>query len=374
MKAPLTRRTFLAAATAAALPAPWSVAADKPVDVSAGLEEIRRRHGVPSLTAIGFTMAATVAEGATGLRHAKGTERVTLADKYHIGSMTKSMTAVMAARAVEKGRLKWDTTLGDVLDRYPLHEEAKRVTLWQLLRHRSGLERDIPDGLYERLKLSRIEPMEQRRQLARAMLAKPPKNAPESTYEYSNVGYTFAGHMLEVLARTPWEKLADDQIFDPLGLKSGGFGAPAKDPKILDQPWGHRSDGTPVQPGPQADNVPAIGPAGTVHLSVRDFARYAQWHLGEAAPKPALVTAASLQKLHGAGQEDGYYGGWNRAGRDWAGGQALNHTGSNTMFYAVAWLAPARGFGMVATCNQGGDAAEKACDAAASLLITRHLT
>jgi hypothetical protein len=41
------------------------------------------------------------------------------------------------------------------------------------------------------------------------------------------------------------------------------------------------------------------------------------------------------------------------------------------MFFAVIWLAPARNFGMVAAANQGGDKAEQACDAAASLAVQR---
>ena len=105
--------------------------------------------------------------------------------------------------------------------------------------------------------------------------------------------------MLETIANEPWETIVARDLFAPLSLKSGGFGAPAKNAESVDQPWGHRDNGSPVRPGPQADNVPAIGPAGTVHLSLPDFARYAQWHLRAAAPKPSLITPASLGRLHG---------------------------------------------------------------------------
>ena len=58
--------------------------------------------------------------------------------------------------------------------------KVRPVTLWQLLRHRSGLRRDIPDGLYEELRLSDKPPLRQRRELARVMLANPPEREPES--------------------------------------------------------------------------------------------------------------------------------------------------------------------------------------------------
>jgi hypothetical protein len=115
-----------------------------------------------------------------------------------------------------------------------------------------------------------------------------------------------------------------------------------------------------------------MGPAGTVHLSLPDLATYARWHLREATPSPSLVTAASLARLHGVGQPDGYYGGWDRVARDWARGQALTHTGTNTMFFAAVWLAPARDFGVLAVSNQGGPAAAQACDEACAHLIQRH--
>lgn len=53
--------------------------------------------------------------------------------------------------------------------------------------------------------------------------------------------------------------------------------------------------------------------------------------------------------------------------RDWAGGTTLTHNGSNTMFFAVMWLSPAKDFAVVVMCNSGEGA--KVCDQAASLLI-----
>lgn len=370
------RRRQVLGRLAAAVPAGGLIrgagAADEPLAVA--LEALRRKADLPALGAMAFSGDKILEEAVTGLRLRTTPEApVTRDDVFHMGSITKSMTAVLAARFVESGRLRWESTLGEVLTGWSLHRRVRPVTLWQLLRHRSGLRRDIPDGLYEELKLSDLPPLAQRRELGRVMLAKPPEREPETTYEYSNAGYTFAGLMLETVAGQPWEEMLTRDLLSPLGLKSGGFGAPAKDPEKVDQPWGHRADGTPVRPGPQADNVPAIGPAGTVHLSLPDLARYAQWHLREAAPKPELITTASLARLHGAAQPDDYYGGWNRASRPWAGGQAITHTGTNTMFFAVVWLAPARDFGVLAACNQGGAAAEKACDSACAHLISRHV-
>ena len=351
---------------------PIHVAGAAPVDLSADLAEIRREFGVPSLATVVFSSKEILAEGADGERRAGSGARVTISDKFHVGSITKSMTGTLAAILVEDGTLDWKTALGEAAPDIRMHADVRGITLEQLLRHRSGLDRDIPDRLFAKLRLRDERPATQRERLAREMLKAPPKSKPDSTFEYSNAGYTFAGLILERRARTPWEKLITEKLFAPLGMKSAGFGPPAKDARDLDQPWGHTADGSPVEPGPEADNIPAIGPAGTAHMSLRDLARYGQWHLRENGPiEPPLIKPQALRFLHGTGKPDGYHFGWNRYARDWAGGQALSHNGSNTMFFAVIWLAPARDFGMVAAANQGGEKAERACDAAASLAVGR---
>ena len=63
--------------------------------------------------------------------------------------------------------------------------------------------------------------------------------------------------------------------------------------------------------------------------------------------------------------------GWVVVDRDWAGGAALTHAGSNTMWFAVTWVAPQRDFAVLVACNQGGDVAAQACDDAAWALIQR---
>jgi hypothetical protein len=59
--------------------------------------------------------------------------------------------------------------------------------------------------------------------------------------------------------------------------------------------------------------------------------------------------------------------------RDWAGGNALMHNGSNTMWYVVMWLAPEKDFAVVAATNAAGADAEKGCDEAASAMINKWL-
>lgn len=357
----------------------FRLAGDSPRDLSALLEPLRRKWKAPALGAAVVRSNALMGLGVTGVRRQGVAEPVTVADRWHHGSLTKAMTASLAARMVESGRVGFDTRLVDV---FPEHRGGmdpawRTVTLEQLLGHRAGAPGGLQaDGLWGRLWNHVGTPVESRRLLLTNLTSRPPVREPGTGYEYSNAGYAMAGAMLERIAGRPWEALIREWIFVPLGMDSAGFGVPAT-PRYVDEPWGHSlSDGVlrAIPPGTDADNPPAIGPGGTVHASLRDLATFAAWHLvGDRSPVAGL-SAEGFRRLHQPlpGQE--YAMGWNVSERDWAGGRVLHHTGTNTQWYTNVWLAPERGWAFVVVANFGGDDAAFRCtDAVVAKLIAEFL-
>lgn len=340
-------------------------------DVAPLLAPIRERHELPALAGAIVTTDGLIALGAVGLRSAADAEPVGEDDLWHLGSCTKAMTATLVARLVEKELLTWDTTPGDVFgDSVEGMDPAWReVPIRLLVSNRAGAPADLKrDGLWMRLRLHKGTPREQRRTLVEGVLAEPPEVEPGTAYLYSNAGFALAGAMLETLADEPWEELLRREVFEPLGMAGAGFGVPGS-AEALDQPRGHfrRRDGLrPVTPGPAADNPAAIGPAGTVHASLRDWARFAQAHL---RGDDAFLRPETWERLHTSLEGQEYGNGWAVVERPWAGGPALAHSGSNTMWYCTIWLAPRKGFGVLVATNVGDDAAAKACDEAAGALI-----
>jgi CubicO group peptidase (beta-lactamase class C family) len=342
------------------------------------LEPLGAKHKLPALAAAVINGDQTIALAAVGVRKDGAPEQVTAADKFHIGSCTKSMTATLAAMFVEEGKLRWDTKLAEVLpDRASaMHADWRDVTLEQLLSHRSGAPEALDaDGLWGRIRQHKGTPPEQRLFLLDGVVTKPPAAPSGTKYIYSNAGYAIAGAILERVAAKPWEELLRERLFKPLGMDSAGFGPPAT-PGQVDQPWGHTAGLLglkPVPPGPGADNPPAIGPAGTVHCSLGDLAKYMALHLRGARGAAKLLKPESFQKLHTPipGQE--YALGWLVVERGWAGGAALTHAGSNTMFYTVIWIAPKKDFAVIVAANVGGASAEKGCDETAWKLIQEFL-
>jgi CubicO group peptidase (beta-lactamase class C family) len=152
-------------------------------------------------------------------------------------------------------------------------------------------------------------------------------------------------------------------------MQSCGFGAMGSSGKI-DQPWQHTLIlfmHRKIEPGPQVDNPPVIGPAGTVHCSVVDWGKFVTAHLRGEKGEPGILKPETFKRLHTPASGGDYAFGWLVVDRPWAGGRALNHAGSNTMNYAVVWMAPAKDFAVLVMTNQGDTF--NACDAAASALI-----
>ncbi len=343
------------------------------MDISNKIEAILTNSPVPSLAAAAIVEGKIVSVGASGMRKKGAAEKVAVTDKYHIGSCTKSMTAVLAAILVEQGELKWDTTISEVFSDIDVHQGYHDVTLRQLLINTGGVPGDIEAKLWVELWKAKGSPTKQRLQLVSGILSKAPSYRGGTKFEYSNGGFSVAGAMLEKVTNKAYENLLTRILFDPLAMNSAGFRAPASK-GFVDQPYGHTKKlfgVKPIEPEPAGDNPAAIAPAGAVHCSVIDFAKYAQFHLG--AIEEDLISKESRNILHTAPEGSEYAMGWIVTDRDWAAGRALTHAGSNTMFYTVIWIAPKRRFAAVAMCNYGGKEGFLKCDQMIAHLISRHL-
>ncbi len=333
------------------------------------LEPLRQRHGLPALGAALVTSRGLGAIAVVGVRKAGTTVPATVDDKWHLGSDTKAMTATMIAMLVRQGKLRWETTLGEALPELVTgRPELRSVTLLQLLSHRAGFPANLAWSGLPRTGDIREQRAAGLKLVAGVKLAAPPG----SKFSYSNVGYFLAGCLAERAADESWEALMRRHVFDPLGMKQAGFGGVGT-PGVIDQPWPHVAQGMAMPlNGPILDNHPALGPAGTVHASLDDWARFIADLLRGLRGEPALLPKETYTRLTTPPFGGDYALGWIRVARPWAGGHALNHAGDNTMNHAVAWVAPLRNFAVLIVTNRGGQS--RACDEVASAIIQQHLT
>lgn len=324
--------------------------------LSQRLESIRVETGAPALGALVGDSRRIIAQAVVGVRESGKPDKAQLTDAFHIGSCTKAMTATLAARLVEQGKLRWEHTIAEAFPdlKTRIRPDYHTVTLRQLLLHRSGLPEDRPPNPILFLKIRGLQGdiREQRLRAVEWILEQPPASDPNTRFAYSNFGYLVAGAMLEQLTGRSWETLMREYLFKPLGMRTAGFGAPQRFA-------GHSGD--PPQPT-FYDNPPALGPAGTVHCSLHDWANFARLHLqGARGQKTRLLRPESFAQLHTDLHQQGYSMGWIVSQSP---PRVLSHAGSNTFWFAVAVIEPdADRFYLVAT-NWGHPKAREACDKA----------
>lgn len=368
------------------LPAAWRTTcdadADAPVaDLGALLESFRAENDVPALGAAVVCRGRVVAIGVAGVRRKGHPASVTIDDPFHLGSCTKAMTATLAARLIEQGRLSWDTSILDALPELAddVHPAWRSVTLRHLLQHRGGVRhRNWPEGMDdEEVYDLPGDPRAQRMALVRRLLASPPELEPGSAFVYSNNGYIVAGTMIERLGGASFEDLMRDEVFVPLGLESAGFGA-AGSPGGVTAPWPHEVGFlgrlVAVEPGPRGDLPVVSSPAGRAHASLSDWARFLSIHLEEdGSGAPGFLGAQSLATLHSPSFGGDYAMGFLVAERPWSRGPVLTHGGSNGRNHCVFWMSPGSRFAVLVATNRGGDEMVGLLDRICTTLIVEHL-
>jgi CubicO group peptidase (beta-lactamase class C family) len=313
---------------------------EKPASGQAGdgnlagiVDYIRIDKGLPALAAVLVHDGQIIEMVATGTRKINSNISVTIEDKWHLGSLTKSMTSTLAAMLVKQGTISWSTTIADV---YPelsgvMNSKYENIRLDQLLSHTSGMRPNLP--ALNSYQTSTLDIESQRQKMVEEAVILNPE-VEEGEYLYSNLGYMVAGAMMERLTSTSWETLLDNNLFNSLAMTSSGFGIPDVQDNST-QPVGHSSQGSGWKAS-NTDNPAVLGPAGTVHSSLENMGKYIAAHLMAARGNDVagVLTATEFNKLHTATENSDYALGWVITDT------MLSHNGSNSMWLADIKIFP----------------------------------
>jgi CubicO group peptidase (beta-lactamase class C family) len=318
--------------------------------INQALIEIVDDGKAPGMIAAIISSEGVIAIGSAGVRKAGTSMAMTDKDLVHLGSCTKAMTATMLATLVAEGKMSWNMKLTEAIPELKnnIHPDLQNTTLWQLLTHRAGIPNDPVDWYAYADK----DIKERRFALLKDNIKLVPAYT-DGEFHYSNYGYVVAAGMAEQITGLSWETLMRKRIFEPLGMATAGFGDPVKN-KSIDQPWGHKKSWLGNKWKPSRDYYgEVISPAGRVHCSIEDWAKFISLWLTNENP---ILESKYLDKLIEPVGSHFYAAGWGVAEYKWAKGITFNHAGSNEIWYATVTVAPAidRAF-MVATnsCDFG---------------------
>ena len=377
----LTTATATPSEIDASVPPPAEVYGSQVRHAEALLIRLREQHKLPALAAVVVRAHTTLDMAVTGVRQQGKPEKVALADRFHLGSMGKAITATVIARLVEEGTLSWTTRPVEVFPELAtvIHPRYRVITLEQLLRHDAGMPPYDSMGEIQgtSARAGSGSPRDRRRAFSAWLLQQRPHVAPGTQPEYSNAGYVVAAAMAEAATGEAWESLVESRLARPLGIHLM-LGLPARSGSS--QPRGHKPKSaffgmaispTAVEPQALGDDW-ALGvifePAGDYSLSLADYAKFLQLHLAGLAGRDGLLKASSIQRLHASPGE--YAMGWFL--REFDGTAAHWHTGSTDTFFSRVIMLPERDIAVAVLTNAGSETASAATREAAMELLRIH--
>jgi CubicO group peptidase (beta-lactamase class C family) len=137
---------------------------------------------------------------------------------YRIGSITKTFTAVLVLKAVEENKL----SLNQTIDKwFPAVGNADKITIEQMLRHRSGLHNFTDEWINSG---RHIQPKTEQ-EMIETIIKSGNDFAPDTQMSYSNAGYFLLTFILERIYDKAFSEILEEKIVRPLGLKNTRLGS-----------------------------------------------------------------------------------------------------------------------------------------------------
>ena len=219
----------------------------------------------------------------------EGGQPVTADTHFPIASDTKAFTAATLCLLADAGSLDLDAPVRDVLPWFAMHDPhaTELVTPRDLLSHRTGLPRH--DLVWFGDTTMSLE--ETTRRLRHLPMSRPVRTA----WDYNNLCYIAAGHLIEVVTGMSWREAVTTSLLEPLGMTRTAFSA--QDPAIGQLAWPYKatSTGFARQALPARSTSDKAGPAGGLVSTIADLA---QWLLARLGQRTEVLPAAALEEMH----------------------------------------------------------------------------
>jgi serine beta-lactamase-like protein LACTB len=253
-------------------------------------EEVAAKK-LPALSIALVDDQTTVWSRGFGWQDAKAKTAATGDTLYRVGSVSKPFTTLLLMILVEMGLIDLDAPVQDYLPEFqPINKTGKKITLRQMVCHRSGIVRESPVGNY----FDETGPS----------LAATVKSInetelvykPEAKTSYSNAALATVGYVLESTQKEPFARLIQRWLLDPLGMKDSSFDPPPELRKRLARAvmWSYHGRESAA---PTFDL--GMAPAGSLYSTVNDQAKFLKFLFagGRTADGKQLLKRETLEKM-----------------------------------------------------------------------------
>jgi CubicO group peptidase (beta-lactamase class C family) len=313
-----------------AMPLPENAVDNAVAKLDGMADELMKKSGIPGMAIAVVHGGKTVYAKGFGVRDVRSGEKVDPDTVFQLASLSKPLSSTVVAHQVGVNAIEWDTPLVSKLPWFSLSDPVvtNMVAVGDMFAHRSGLP-DHAGDMLEDLGYDRRYVLEHLRQL--------PLDPFRISYAYTNFGLTAGAEAVAVSAGKPWENLADDVLFRPLGMASTSYRF-ADYQARKDRAVGHIHIDGRYEPRYVREADPEA-PAGGVSSSVNDMTRWLGMVLADGThdgnqivDSKALLPAVTPQIVSSRGTEpamrSGFYGYGFNVSPTSAARMELSHSGA----------------------------------------------
>ena len=318
------------------------------------VDEIMRRSGVPGVAIAVVHGGEVVFSRGFGLREIGKNLPIDPETVFQIASISKSVSASVAAIQATNGSVDWDDPVVKYLPDFQLNDPyvTSHATIGDFFAHRSGLPHEAGDNLAE-LGFDRTTII--------ARLAQQPLDAFRTSYAYANFGTTIAGEAVAAAAGTEWETLAEQALFQPLGMTATSYAYE----DLLSHPNRaalHAFEGGRFQPLYTLD-AQAQAPAGSLSSNVIDMAEWLKLLLSGGtrdgkvlfepeAIQPALTAQSFSARAQQMDARSGFYGYGFNVNVEANGRTSMGHSGAFLLGAGTSFkILPSADLGIIVLTN-----------------------
>jgi D-alanyl-D-alanine carboxypeptidase len=353
-------------------PSEEAVGLDDATSLQDVVERMLGPSRAPAIAAAVLRADGELETAVAGVRRVTGSDAVEVDEPFHIGSVTKPMTASVALRLHAAGVVDLEAPMADVLTDVEIHASFASVTLADLLAHRAGVDA-LTQGEPDREQAWRDAGEDvpaQRSALVRDVLGSAPDIAPGTAFSYSNGGYAVAAAVMAAASGRAWEDLVVEHVFEALGLDSAHLGWPRL--QSPDGVHGHFVVGENrlLAIGDYTITGP-LAPAGDVSMNMADLVAFGAAHLRALDGDDAWLDPELAARMHtpADGSAQGYGWGWS-IGR--VGDRVVHqHNGSAGTYFVTLTLEPATGRVVAVAFNDGALAHQAHADRIVAWALAR---
>lgn len=318
------------------------------------IDSVMKRSHVPGMAVAVVIDGKTVFAQGYGKREVGKDGAVDAQTVFQIASVSKSISATVAAIEVGKGAVSWDAPVARYLPDFKLSDAyvSTHGTIGDFFAHRSGLPGTAGDDL-EDLGFKRADVI--------ARLGLLPLDSFRNSYHYANFSTTIGAEAVAAAVKQPWERLADEQLFQPLGMKTTSYRY-ADYTARANRASLHVYHQGVFKPLGQRD-ADEQAPAGGVSSNVTDLAQWLKLLLGDgrfqgkqlvdpAALLPALSAQAFSARPHAIDARPGFYGYGFNVNTEVGGRPSMGHSGAFLLGAGTSFrIVPSAGVGIVVLTN-----------------------